>query len=1223
MCWKRVISILILICLLISVFAFPVAEATSIRTLGSTAPRLSKPMVGIDVSSWNQEIDWAKVKAAGVEFAMVRIFHHLKNTPNYELDEYFERNVREAQKYDIQLGAYFFSYAQNLAAITNEANMVVNELNKYPGVFTFPIVFDAEDGDSTDDPNVAGNDIYDIGSFAGAASKNFCDILSANGYYPMVYSYTWYMENKIGVSNVKDYDIWLASYPRSGDTQIYAGTGPANADNIDHSKREKLSAYDSNVTMWQYTGAGKIDGIYYGDGGAIVDLNVCYVDYPSIIKNGGYNGTRNSNISVYAPSGVSDFYAAGYGTIPTSNHDLNPHIYITGLGEDSNKYKGLENYSTNKNNIMINGRTLEKWESRTGGSGINNVWIYGVGEGNAYLGFELASTNILRLPGQTGCGEILQTIVLKRGLEIPKANDNYWDSGELAAGDANFVSTAGILKENVVLVANSNGSFTVVTSGSSSYNAYGYTFTEKTAQIVKLSADANIRKGPDSTYASIGVGLAGATYEYLDEIQNTKWLKVDYNGQVGWISNVNAGVVNVPQYVTVTGDVNIRSGPSSSYDILSVGLPGDTYEYLGELSGSFYKISYNGQEAWMSKNYATLSTAPQIMTVTAGNAGWSAMDHTPQAAVIENQVASTCCEEGSYDEVIYCSVCNEEISRVKKTIPLDEDAHNWGEWTETKKATESEAGEETRICKNDSNHIETKEIPAFGVLCNVAYNKEEHFIFAGEDTVYTGHDYSFAIEPAYGYEVRAVVFDMRILEAVDGIYTIENVQGNLDILIIVSPTSANPEAVTFTVTFVDHEDNIIDEQIVEYGQAAIAPEDQVLEGYTFKGWDSEFDYVTKDITVKPVFVKTPEPITVGKLIVMVVGGSGFEINGRPQGVNYTNTNMAIGTSVTLVAKSTENHTFLGWLNATTGVVASTSETFTFKATGSDSYQAVYHTRIEGINLVIFKNDKAANGNGQIIDMQYYAAGEKVEYPADTARTGYEFTGWDHTPEQIQAKLEAGQDVVVLPTWRVKEIYLKVSVNNGAITSHGTTDGNGGYLYNQGITVKADEAPIGQKFAYWVDQNGKINSYKPEYSFFLYYDKELTAVYVDEEEEIEYEAIVGISANTTVDDVRIGYSYFWEVPDALGTFVQGGVLVVEQKNYKEETFVAGVKAAGLDSNVTESIPSAAQVKDLEGYTSNKLGSQLGTFWYAKSYVQYIDANGELQTVYSDMIEAAKS
>ena len=933
--------------------------------------------------------------------------------------------------------------------------------------------------------------------------------------------------------------------------------------------------------------------------------------------------SKSTNVSVYAPSGVSDFYAAGDGTIPTSNHDLNPHIYITGLGEDSNQYKGLENYSTNKNNIMINGRTLEKWESRPGGSGINNVWIYGVGEGNAYLGFELASTNILRLPGQTGCGEILQTIVLKRGLEIPKANDNYWDSGELAAGDANLVSTAGILKENVVLVANSNGSFTVVTSGSSSYDSYGYTFTEKTAQIVKLSADANIRKGPDSTYASIGVGLAGSTYEYLDEIQNTKWLKVDYNGQVGWISNVNAGVVNVPQYVTVTGDVNIRSGPSSSYDILSVGLPGDTYEYLGELSGSFYKISYNGQEAWMSKNYATLSTAPQIMTVTAGNAGWGAMDHTPQAAVTENQVAPTCCEEGSYDEVIYCSVCNEEISRVKKTIPVDEDAHNWGEWTETKKATESEAGEETRICKNDSNHIETREIPAFGVLCNVAYNEEEHFIFAGEDTVYQGHDYSFAIEPAHGYEVRAVVFDMRILEAVDGIYTIENVQGNLDILIIVSPTPAQPEAVTFTVTFVDHEDNMIDEQIVEYGQAAIAPEDQVLEGYTFKGWDSEFDYVTKNITVRPVFVKTPEPITVGKLIVMVVGGSGFEINGRPQGVNYTNTNMAIGTSVTLVAKCTENHTFLGWLNATTGVVASTSETFTFKATGSDSYQAVYHTRIEGVNLVIFKNDKAANGNGQIIDMQYYAAGEKVEYPADTARTGYEFTGWDHTPEQIQAKLEAGQDVVVLPTWRVKEIYLKVSVNNGAITAHGTTDGNGGYLYNQGITVKADEAPIGQKFAYWVDRNGNINSYKPEYSFFLYYDKELTAVYVDEAEEIEYEAIVGISANTTVDDVRIGYSYFWEVPDALGTFVKGGVLVVEQKNYKEETFVAGVKAAGLDPNVTESNPSAAQVKDLEGYTSNKLGSQLGTFWYAKSYVQYIDANGELQTVYSDMIEAAKS
>jgi len=326
--------------------------------------------------------------------------------------------------------------------------------------------------------------------------------------------------------------------------------------------------------------------------------------------------SEKTQVTVYAPSGVSDFYAAGYGAISTSNNDLNPNIYIKGLREDCDKYKGLENYSTNKDKIMINGRTMTKWESRTGGAGINNVWIYGTGGGNAYLGFELADENILRLPGQTGCGEVLQTIVLKRGLEIPKANGNYWSSGELAEGSSNWVSTVGVLKENVVLVANSNGTFTVVTPGSASYNSYGYTFTEKTAQIVKLTADANIRKGPGTTYEPIGVGLEGAAYEYLDETQNTKWLKVDYNGQIGWISNVNASVVNVPQYVTVTDDVNIRSGPGSSYSILSIGLPGDTFEYLGEISGTFYKIRYNGQEAWMSKNFSTLGAAQKVMTVT-------------------------------------------------------------------------------------------------------------------------------------------------------------------------------------------------------------------------------------------------------------------------------------------------------------------------------------------------------------------------------------------------------------------------------------------------------------------------------------------------------------------------------------------------------------------------------------------------------------------------------
>ena len=89
-----------------------------------------------------------------------------------------------------------------------------------------------------------------------------------------------------------------------------------------------------------------------------------------------------------------------------------------------------------------------------------------------------------------------------------------------------------------------------------------------------------------------------------------------------------------------------------------------------------------------------------------------ASGHTNGAAVKENEVAATCTTGGSYDEVVYCTVCEAEISREAKTTdPL---GHDWGDWTETKPATEDAEGEKTRICKHDSSHKETVSIPKLG-----------------------------------------------------------------------------------------------------------------------------------------------------------------------------------------------------------------------------------------------------------------------------------------------------------------------------------------------------------------------------------------------------------------------------------------------------------------------------------------------------------------------------
>ena len=84
--------------------------------------------------------------------------------------------------------------------------------------------------------------------------------------------------------------------------------------------------------------------------------------------------------------------------------------------------------------------------------------------------------------------------------------------------------------------------------------------------------------------------------------------------------------------------------------------------------------------------------------------------HIEAAAVRENETAATCTSAGSYDEVVYCTVCKAEISRTKNiTKALD---HEWGNWVVTKPATSSEDGEEQRICMRDPSHVETKIIPA-------------------------------------------------------------------------------------------------------------------------------------------------------------------------------------------------------------------------------------------------------------------------------------------------------------------------------------------------------------------------------------------------------------------------------------------------------------------------------------------------------------------------------
>ena len=88
------------------------------------------------------------------------------------------------------------------------------------------------------------------------------------------------------------------------------------------------------------------------------------------------------------------------------------------------------------------------------------------------------------------------------------------------------------------------------------------------------------------------------------------------------------------------------------------------------------------------------------------------LPHTNGETVIENEVAPTCTQDGSHDEVVYCTECGNELSRT----PVVDKAHGhkYGDWVETKAPKCKEDGEKIRVCEYDETHIEAEAIPAIG-----------------------------------------------------------------------------------------------------------------------------------------------------------------------------------------------------------------------------------------------------------------------------------------------------------------------------------------------------------------------------------------------------------------------------------------------------------------------------------------------------------------------------
>jgi len=197
---------------------------------------------GIDVSKYQGDIDWEKVKASGVEYAIIRLGYRGMNEGTLELDPYYFDNVKEAAAAGVKVGIYFFSQAKNQEEAVEEAEFVLKHIKEYE--ITYPVVFDTEEV-TTYDARANGLTRAERTDCCIA----FCEKIKEAGYTPMIYANTRYMVMGLELERLGDYDKWFAYY---GSSHIFP--------------------YE--FTMLQYSDTGRVPGI---DGA--VDLDVSFVDY--------------------------------------------------------------------------------------------------------------------------------------------------------------------------------------------------------------------------------------------------------------------------------------------------------------------------------------------------------------------------------------------------------------------------------------------------------------------------------------------------------------------------------------------------------------------------------------------------------------------------------------------------------------------------------------------------------------------------------------------------------------------------------------------------------------------------------------------------------------------------------------------------------------------------------------------------------------------------------
>ena len=501
---------------------------------------------GIDVSNHQGTVDWNKVKAAGIDFAILKV------GPVYgKPDDSFERNAAECERLGIPYGVYYYSYARSVEDANKEADRTLAWLGGHHP--SLPVYYDLEDSYILQDPDFSKDKLTQI-------AQAFCNRMEAVGFKSGIYANLNWLNNYLNSPSLSGYDHWVAQYNWRCD---YAGS----------------------YSFWQYSSSGNVPGVngrcdmnYCFNGSLLnVDDSKMHIQYEAHVSNIGWMSSKRDG-STAGTTGqsksVEDLKVSILNPVEDGSVQINANV--SGVG-----WQGWDTPSASEGGTTGQGRAVEAVRLRLTGTLANDYDVY----------YRVHASNIGWMAwakdgeeaGTTGMScslEAVQIKLIKKGashpdtsgyshLEIPTVTYSSQVKGawqnSVSAGEVSGTTGQGIP------ITGFSAKTTSSVAGGINYQLHlsnvGWTSGKTNGEQFSSTAESN-------SVEAIKISLSGDLATYFDvwyrvHVDNVGWLGWTKNGAVAGSTGYGTHVQAVQVRLTRKG----ANAPGSTVSPCLLGQP--------------------------------------------------------------------------------------------------------------------------------------------------------------------------------------------------------------------------------------------------------------------------------------------------------------------------------------------------------------------------------------------------------------------------------------------------------------------------------------------------------------------------------------------------------------------------------------------------------------------------------------------------------------------------